>query len=400
MQYYYREIEPTLLNAAQQFCAVIITGPRQSGKTTLLNHCFKDTHQYVTLDDLQLKTLAINDPKLFLETFSPPVIIDEIQYAPNLLNYIKIHIDQNRDQKGQFLLTGSQQFSLMKGVTESLAGRAAILNLMTYCSKEKLLINETLFENTKSLFSDWLRGSFPEIVINKNVDDKLWYTSYLQTYLERDIRNLREIGNLHQFQIFLQLLAIRNAQVLNLSNIAQDLGLSINTIKSWLSILEAGGQIYLVQPYYKNKGKRLIKAPKIYFTDTGIYTHLIGLSNIDEAMLGSRNGVLIENAVFNEIIRFFTNKGLQPNIYFWRTSKGQEIDFIVEYENKIIPIEVKLTKTLQLSFTKNLDDFCFLFQDEIKTGYLISLAEEELVLSQFIKSIPFKKTYTIFQNNE
>ncbi|MDI6731799.1 MAG: ATP-binding protein [Candidatus Margulisbacteria bacterium] len=390
MQYWPREIENTLKRAVEQFSAVILTGPRQSGKTTLFEHFFKQSHNYVTLDDPQIRALAIADPKLFLEKYPAPLIIDEIQYAPSLLPYIKIEIDTHRAQKGLFLLTGSQQFPLMQGVTESLAGRCAVLTLLPMNWQESRF-NQLPINNNISipLFSFWVRGAFPELAANPELDSNLWYAGYLQTYLERDVRGLRQIGNLSEFQIFLQMCAARNAQLLNLSSISKDLGIAVNTIKAWINILEASQQIYSVRPYYNNKGKRLIKAPKLFFTDTGLCSHLVGLKDPVLALQGNFAGPLAESAVFGELLKFYHNRGLIPAIYFWRTAGGDEVDFIIELNNKIVPIEVKITKTPTLLHAAPINTFCKLFQKEVNQGMVVCLSDTELPLANNIMAIPF-----------
>lgn len=388
-KYWARELEAIIKKAVNQFPAVVLTGPRQSGKTTLLLNLFGKSHRYVTLDDPQIRSLAINDPKLFLEKNPAPVIIDEIQYAPELLPYLKIQIDQQREKKGQCILTGSQQFSLMQGVTESLAGRTAVLTLLPMSWSEILRQQPSIKLNAETLSQSWIKGSFPELVVNPEIDPHLWYAGYLQTYLERDVRSLRQIGDLGTFQIFLQSLAAHNGQLLNLSELSRDLGIAINTVKAWIRVLEASYQIYLLRPYYKNMGKRLIKAPKIYFIDLGLLCYLIGLKDPQHAIQGPAAGSLLETAVFGEIFRSFINSGEIPKIFFWRTAKGEEVDFIMESNTGLMAIETKLSKTPSASLASSLISIKKLFGAELSGAHLVCLTEKETPLNQDINAEPF-----------
>lgn len=387
MEYVKREIEKAVKEAAKQFPSIIITGPRQSGKTTLLKHLFLNTHKYVSLDNPDVRLMANQEPRLFLENYKPPIIIDEIQYAPELFHFLKIEIDNNRYKKGQFLLTGSQSFPLMAKVGESLAGRIAVFTLLSFSIEEQSRGKEKLTYET--LKTKILKGGFPEVTLNKNIDTKLWFNSYLQTYLERDIRQIREIGSLIDYQRFLELLAAFNGQVLRLSEISRDLGIAVNTVKAWISILEATHQIILIKPFYKNKGKRLIKSPKIYFLDTGILCYLNGIVNKDQIFKGPFAGRLFENVVLAEIIRKFYNNADIPRVYWWRTSYGEEIDFIIEREGKIYPLEVKMTSRVNKELISNLSAFSNLFADDVKKSILVSLASEKVVMDKKTEICPF-----------
>jgi len=389
VKYVTRSIELAVKKAVKQFPAVIVTGPRQSGKTTLLKHLFSKSHKYVSLDNPDIRLLANTEPELFLENYPPPVIIDEIQYAPELFSFLKIHIDENRDKKGQFLLTGSQSFPLMANVTESLAGRIAVFTLLSLSIKEQMRTVSNL--NLSCLKKMALKGGFPEIALDKQADFKLWFNGYLHTYLERDIRQLRRIGDLTDFQRFLELLAALSGQVLSYSQISNDLGVVVNTVKAWISILEASNQIVLIKPFYKNKGKRIIKSPKVYFLDTGFLCFLNGITREEQVFKGPLAGSLFENIVLGEIIRSFHNKGDVPRIYWWRTSHDQEVDFIIEKEGKILPIEVKTTSRTKRNLAKSLESFCELFSGEVGKGYLVNLASEEVKIGEKIIIQPFKK---------
>jgi len=387
--YVKRQIEGVLKVAARQFPAVIVTGPRQSGKTTLLKHLFSKTHRYVSLDEPDMRLLASRDPKLFLDNYPPPVIIDEIQYAPELFPFLKILIDNNRSRKGQFLLTGSQSFPLMAGVGESLAGRIAVFTLLSFSLKEQLTGEKDL--TLVKLKQMVLQGGFPEVVLSKNLDMKLWFSGYLQTYLERDVRQLRQIGDLMDFQRFLELLAAYNGQILSLSGLSRDLGIAVNTVKVWISILEACNIIILIKPFYKNKGKRIIKSPKLYFLDTGFLCYLSGISHKEQIFKGPLSGQLFENAVLAEIARDFCNRGEVPRIFWWRTSYGEEVDFILERNGKIFPIEVKMSTRINKELARGLFSFTGLFAREVEKAILVNLSDKKIVLAGNIESRPLKQ---------
>ena len=261
--YIKRDIEQIIKDAVKQFPALIVTGPRQSGKTTLLKHLFFKSHRYVSMDSPDMRLMASDEPSLFFENYPPPLILDEVQYTPEIFSHIKILVDKNRNKTGQFLLTGSQSFPLMAKVSESLAGRMAVFTLLDLSFNEQFKQPEKL--TISNLKKRVLTGGFPEVATKRKINFQLWFSSYLQTYLERDIRQLRQIGNLTDFQRFLQLLAAFNGQVLNLSSFSRDLGVAVNTVKSWISMLEASGQIISIKPFYLNKGKGLLKVQRYIF---------------------------------------------------------------------------------------------------------------------------------------
>ena len=353
-----RSLEPVLEKAYREFPAVVLVGPRQSGKTTLLKHLFGMRIPLVSLEPPDVRLAATLDPRGFLSIHPPPVIFDEIQYAPGLLPYIKEQVDTDRNRPGQFILTGSQNLLLMQQVTESLAGRSAILKLLPMTRREimrapqKPLAWESNFVSEKAqpdtnpkLWDEILRGAYPELVSQPERDARLWQASYVQTYLERDVRNLRNIGDLTLFQTYLRALAARSTQLLNLSELARDVGVSVSTAKDWLSILEASFQVFVLRPYFVNIGKRLVKSPKVYFMDTGLLCYLVGLRDGDHARAGPMGGAIFENLVAAELYKSLTHRGEDPALYFWRTAAGAEVDLIVETQGKIIPIEVKLSAT-------------------------------------------------------
>src|SRR3989338_2740294 len=311
----------TVVRAMKTFPAVVVTGPRQSGKTTLLKTGFARTHAYVSLENLDVRMRARDDPNGFLDQYPPPIILDEIQYVPDILSYIKTRIDEDR-KSGQWLLTGSQNFALMHGVSQSLAGRAAVLTLMPLSLPEmadraaaaldpaawlKKPAGNLPASRPLAVETAILRGMYPEIALNKKVDRQLWCASYIATYLERDVRNLAAVGDLNQFERFLRLSATRTGQILNLSDMARDIGVSVPTAKRWISILEAGHQVYLLYPFYRNIGKRLIKSPKLYFTDTALATYLLGIHDRETLLNSPSFGALFETAVVTEFLKRFLN---------------------------------------------------------------------------------------------
>lgn len=399
LRYIHRSMETALKKAARQFPVVVLTGPRQSGKTTILKKLFGKSARYVSLEPPDVQASAVKDPRGFLAAFEPPVIFDEIQYAPNLLPYIKEMVDARRSLRGRFLLTGSQNLLLAEKITESLAGRAAILKLLPLSFRESRGNRNTSFRwetgyrkpvsNPGNLWDDILRGFYPELTANPRADIGLFHSSYIQTYLERDVRNLRQVGNLTQFQDFLKMLAARNAQLLNITDLSRDLGVAVNTIKAWLSVLEATYQVFILRPYHANIGKRLVKMPKIYFCDTGMLCHLTGLKHASHAASGPMAGSLFETIVFTELLKGHLHRGIEPRIYFWRTSAGAEVDFIVEFGGKLMPIEVKLTSTPNPELARNIRLFKKDFAAICPGGLLVHQGRHELPLGDGVIAVPF-----------
>lgn len=344
-----------------------MTGPRQSGKTTLLDERFGKTHHFISLENPDTRAWVQEDPLGFLKENPPPVILDEIQYTPEFLHYIKSAIDQDRTP-GQWLLSGSQNFTLMEGISQSLSGRVAVLSLLPFSLGESQGFGKSVLGIDgilKHLFLSWnkekkrkrsatsislddwlLRGAYPEIRANQDVDRQLWCSSYIQTYLERDVRQILNVGDLNTFHRFLRLCAGRTGQILNMSELARDVGVSVPTTKKWLSVLEASYQIYLLPPHFKNLGKRIIKSPKLYFVDTGIATFLMGLHAKEPTLKGPMLGQLFETMVLSEWIKAFCHRGEMPELYYWRSRAGMEVDLIVDRNGRLYPVEIKATSTL------------------------------------------------------
>jgi hypothetical protein len=365
-----RTLAPAVLRVAEQFPVVLVTGARQVGKTTLLRELAKRDRRYVTLDDPTLLSLAVEEPKLFLDRYPPPILIDEIQYAPGLLSYIKMRVDTDR-QPGQYWLTGSQQFQLMQGVSESLAGRVGILNLLGFsqweiaghadlgvpflpgselaADKQQLALNSSL----SAVYERIWRGSFPAVAANKAADKDLFFSAYIQTYLQRDVRDLAQVGDERAFLRFLRVTAARTGQLLNMADLARDTDISPNTAKQWLSILQASGIVYLLEPYYSNVTQRLIKASKLYYLDTGLCSYLTQWSDAGTLEAGAMAGAILETYVVTEILKSYWHNGQQVPLYFYRDKDKKEIDLLIAKDQKLYPIEIKKTASPNKSAIKH-----------------------------------------------
>lgn len=398
-------MQNTVREACQTFPAVVLTGPRQSGKTTLLRSGWGDTHRYVSLENPDVRSRALADPQGFLRDHAAPVILDEIQYAPQLLSYVKSMIDEHREP-GQWLLTGSQDFSLMAGVGESLAGRAAVLTLLP-CSLEEVHLARRKVEPVSSLLrmlqdgdlpgappafslAHWiLRGAYPEIRLNPDVNRDLWCAGYVQTYLERDVRQVLNVGDLNAFERFLRLAAARTGQVLNCSDFARDVGISPPTVKQWLSVLESSGVIYLLPPYHNNFGKRLIKSPKLYFLDTALASFLIGLHTEETVRNGVFTGAMMETSVVSEWVKVFRNRGLSPSLYYWRSRSGLEVDLLVDYDGLLYPFEIKASSTITAHHADALSKWRQLAGDYAAPGTILANIPQPISPAPSVRAMPW-----------
>lgn len=358
MKYIKRHIEATINKSSKMFSAVLITGPRQVGKTTVLKR-LKSSTPYFTLDDPILLQSAIENPGNFFKISPPPIIIDEIQYAPNLFPYIKIIADASQ-KKGQFYLTGSQQFRMMRNVSESLAGRIGILNLLGLSLREinndsfsdSFMPTQEYFEkragtvkplNYNNIWQIIHKGSMPALYAN-DVDWQMFYGAYTKTYIERDVRELTQVGNEMKFLRFMSVLASRTSQMLNLTSLANEVGLSVPTAERWLSILISSNIVYLLQPYYNNLTKRAIKTPKLYFLDTGLAAYLTRWNTPEVLEAGAMAGAFYESFVIAEILKSYYNAGaLEAPLYYYRDKDGKEVDLLIENNQMLHPIEIKKT---------------------------------------------------------
>lgn len=344
-----RQIARELAATANEFPVVTIIGPRQAGKTTLARMQFPN-HAYANLEAPDIRRLAISDPHAFFSQFPPPVIIDEIQRVPELLSTIQVLADSSH-QRGQYILTGSHQLRLQEAVAQSLAGRTALLRLLPLSISE---LKATGITHTRDEFI--YQGFMPRLY-NEKVNPTRLYRNYCQTYIERDIRQMINLRSLTDFENFTRLLAGRVGQILNLSSLSNDVGVSSTTLKEWLSVLEASHTIFRLNPYFENFGKRIIKSPKIYFTDVGLASYLLGIESPALATRDPLIGNLFENMVVIEALKARLNAGKEPELYFYRDNKGNEVDLLFRQNRQLIPIEIKSALTFNPEFAKGIVQF-------------------------------------------
>jgi predicted AAA+ superfamily ATPase len=404
--YIQRTISAAITRASSSFPVLMVTGPRQVGKTTLLQHCSESNRRYVTLDDLNERFLAKNDPELFFKRNPPPILIDELQYAPELFTYIKIICDRER-KNGLFWLTGSQKFHLMQNVAESLAGRVAILDLLGLSQAE--IFNRAHSNQPFMPTSEWLSnarkdakndfnlmdvykriwtGSFPQMVSQPETDRDLFYSSYVQTYIQRDVREITNITNETGFYNFLRAVAARTGQLLNYADLARDADINHRTVKDWLNILETSGIIYLLRPYHNNVVNRLVKTPKLYFLDTGLCSYLTRWQSVESLEAGAMSGHILETYIFTEILKSYWYNGKEPYFNFYRDKEDKEIDLVIGQNNTLYPIEIKKTANPHANAPSNFKFLSSSTQQKIGHGAVICLISKDTPLSQDVDAVP------------
>lgn len=402
--YVARTLELFVTKATEQFPVVLLTGARQVGKTTLLTRLSQEDRTYVTLDDPLVLSLAKTDPALFMQRFPPPVLIDEVQYAVELLPYIKMAADRAQ-QPGLFWLTGSQQFHLMKGVSESLAGRVAVVHLLGLSRRELLgqgqkarpllPIPEEIQRTSsmgekltlKELYRLIWRGAFPAIALNDAVDRDLFYSSLLQTYLQRDIRDLARVGDEMAFLRFLRATAARTGQILNLAELARDADVAPNTAKNWLSILQTAEIVYLLEPYHTNLNKRLVKAPKLYLLDTGLAAYLTEWASPETLEAGAMSGQILETWIVAELLKSYWHTGRRAPFYYYRDKDQREIDLLIVQDGIVYPLEFKKTSSPSRDDVRHFGALERLGLS-VGPGGVVCLAEQSLPLTASAQSIP------------
>lgn len=397
-----RRAKSTLERLTKSFPVVLVTGSRQTGKTTLLkNYIPYESYNYLTFDKVQNVNMAKNDAQLFMSMYQPPVVFDEIQYVPELFSELKILVDSNR-KNGMFFLTGSQQFSMMKNVSESLAGRIGILKLLPISLRELncdtktnsfiptkdflLKRNNCINLENKQPLDIWKiiqRGMYPELCATEILQSD-FYSSYISTYIERDVRLLTQVGDELQFLQFICVVASRTGQLVNYADIARTVGIDSTTAKRWLSILVTSGLVYLLQPYYGNIEKKIVKTPKLYFIDTGLAAHLTKWTNPEVLSNGAMAGAFFETFVVSEILKSFTNEGIEPPLYFYRDSSGIEIDLLIENDGILYPVEIKSSCSVHKKDYKNF-------------AYLTSIKDKKIEKPLIINN---SKQIEFFENGE
>lgn len=399
-----REAKKIIDEINNNFKILLVTGPRQVGKTTLLLSLKPKNMEYVSLDDEVLRNQANKDPRLFLEEHPYPLLIDEAQYAPNLFIYLKMKVDEV-EEYGMYWLTGSQQFHLMKKASESLAGRVGIINLNSFTYSEiKQNRNKTLFDPTdlkkappievNELFEIIYKGGMPELYKNKNLKRELYFQSYIDTYISRDVREITEIGNLEAFKKFIASVASRTGEPLNYTALALDAGVTVPTSKAWLSILVSSGLVYLLEPYLSSELKRLTHIPKIIFMDTGLACFLAGWESAKELQLSSNAGHYLETFIISEIIKSYNARGIKPNISYYRDKEKNEIDLILYKNNTLYPFEIKKTASPNKTMIKNFEKLNQ-SKKNIGTGGIICFYDKLLKLDEKNYIIPISSVINI-----
>ncbi len=373
-----RTLEAYLLQDASWYPVVTLTGPRQSGKTTLARACFPD-YEYVSLEETEVRLFAREDPRGFLKRYSGNVILDEVQRAPDLLSYIQTHVDRDA-RPGQFILTGSQNFLLMEQISQSLAGRCGVLHLLPLSraelEAEPRSTPETplaLFTNRETTLSslNTIRTGFYPRIHDRNIPPEVWLADYIRTYVERDVRKLVNVGDLETFERFMRLCAGRAGQLLNFSALASDGGISVDTARRWISILKTSFIVFLLTPYHRNFSKRMIKSPKLYFYDTGVVSHLLGIRNDEQLFAHPARGAVFENYIVAEAVKAYTHHRREPPLYFWRDQTGHEVDLLIEDGGILSPIEIKSGETVGSSMFEGLQWWSRLSGNPVERAVLV-----------------------------
>ena len=399
---------------SRSFRVLLLTGQRQVGKTTLLERLAKGKREHITLDDAKFRAMARNDPELFLAEHPPPILIDEVQYAPELFPYIKIYVDTHKKHKGAFWLTGSQKYSLMQGIQESLAGRIVILDLFGLSQREKMKIPrsgkpflpELFFPQPvgtnsrsktpplkikplapKEVYKRIWEGSLPELIVNKKLNREAFYASYIQSYIERDVRDFYNVEKPLQFYNFLSAVAARTARLVNYSDLARDTGIDVKTAQAWMGVLERSGIVYLLKPYSPNITKRIVKTPKVYFLDTGLCAYLCRWETPETLYAGAMDGAILETWCLGEILKSYLHNGLNPLIYFYRDTDQKEIDFVIEKNMTLYQVEVKKTAMPGEVDIKHFSALKKLGK-KIGTGAVLCLGQNRFPVNREVVSIP------------
>lgn len=343
-----RDSENTIHSLLKGFPIVTITGPRQSGKTTLAKKIFSDK-PYASLEDPDVRLAAQEDPRAFLERFPDGAVLDEVQRCPDLLSYLQTMVDADR-RTGLFILTGSQQFGLLSGITQSLAGRTAFVELLPFSISELKRAGKL----PKTLDDILIKGGYPPLY-DRHIPVRSWFGAYVTAYIERDVRQVLKVQDLETFQRFVRLCAGRTGQLLNLTSLAVDCGITHNTAKAWISVLEASYILFQLRPHHANFNKRLIKAPKLYFYDAGLVSWLLGIRTSQQLEIHPLRGNIFETFIVAELMKTRLNRGERPNLYFWRDSNGNEVDVVIEHGQELIPVEIKSGKTVAHDFFSGLE---------------------------------------------
>lgn len=399
-----RTLAQTIFQVSQNFPVLMVTGPRQVGKTTLLAMCSEGARAYVTLDDMDMRQLAQQDPALFLQTWPAPVTIDEVQYAPQLFSAIKMAVDKD-PRNGQFWLTGSQKFQLMQELTESLAGRVAIFDLLGLSQAEQQgraqqsrpflpttdwiaqARNTAQPQSLQSLYAQIWLGAYPRLQTQGAQSRDVFYRSYVQTYVQRDVRELLKVSDPLSFHRFLGVVAARTGQLLNYANLANEVDIDTKTAKAWLSVLEASGLVYLLQPYHRNLAKRMLKSPKLYFLDTGLAAYLTKWSSPEALEAGSMSGAILETWAVAEILKSYWHNGKEAPLYFYRDTEQKEIDLLIETDDVIYPVEIKKTATPSTQASKVFGAAEHLGK-KVGSGVVLCLVPRDVPLSPSVTAIP------------